>query len=168
MNPGEKYRNTRHNAGAMALDLLFPEARYRHTGALHGDVAQLTTDAAEWLLLKPDTFMNLSGNAVLAAMKKFSLSPAQVVVLHDEVELPPREVRYKFGGGHKGHNGLRSIIGQIGSADFHRIRIGVGRPRDDRAGIADFLLSVQPVAERAEKSALEEALGQVMQSIYNA
>lgn len=168
MNPGDKYRNTRHNAGAMALDIVFRDADFRRASALESLLAQVTNEHGELILQKPETFMNLSGRAVHLAMRKFSIAASHLVVLHDEVELPPGEVRHKFGGGHKGHNGLRSIIGQIGTADFHRIRIGVGRPADDRGGIADFLLSHQPVQERAKLAPLENALKLAFQAINNA
>lgn len=168
MNPGDKYRNTRHNAGAMALDLIYPGADFRRASQLESLVAQVTSPDGDLILQKPETFMNLSGRAVQLALRKFSVAPSHLIVLHDEVELPPGEVRHKFGGGHKGHNGLRSIIGQIGSADFHRIRIGVGRPADDRAGIADFLLSHQPVQERAKLAPLEQALQMAFAAINNA
>jgi|GEM_PF-369429 len=168
MNPGDKYRNTRHNAGAMALDLVYPEADFRRASALESLIAQMTTEEGDLVLQKPETFMNLSGRAVQLAMRKFSVAPSHLIVLHDEVELPPGEVRHKFGGGHKGHNGLRSIMGQIGSPDFHRIRIGVGRPADERGGIADFLLSHQPVQERAKLAPLQAALKLAFNSINNA
>lgn len=168
MNPGDKYRNTRHNAGAMALDLVYPEADFRRASALESLIAQQTTEEGDLVLQKPETFMNLSGRAVQLAMRKFSVAASHLIVLHDEVELPPGEVRYKYAGGHKGHNGLRSIMGQIGTADFHRIRIGVGRPADDRGGIADFLLSHQPVQERAKLAPLQDALKLAFQAINNA
>lgn len=168
MNPGEKYRNTRHNAGAMALDLLFPEADFRRTSALESLLAVVSAEEGDLILQKPETFMNLSGRAVFLAMRKYSISASHLIVLHDEVELVPGEVRHKYSGGHKGHNGLRSIIGQIGSADFHRIRIGVGRPADDRGGIADFLLSHQPESERAKLAPLQAALKLAFQAINSA
>jgi PTH1 family peptidyl-tRNA hydrolase len=155
MNPGEKYRFTRHNAGAMGLDVLWPAADYALVKSLEGELAEVTEGNLKLVLLKPHTFMNLSGQAVLKAMKKFRIAPQQLVVFHDEVELPIGTVRHKFGGGHKGHNGLRSIMAATGSADFHRIRIGVGRPHDDRHGIADYLLSFQPPAERVTKDQLQ-------------
>ncbi|MFZ5630416.1 MAG: aminoacyl-tRNA hydrolase [Spirochaetota bacterium] len=155
MNPGDKYRFTRHNAGAMGLDVLWPAADYSPAKSLEGEVAEVSEGSVNLVLLKPHTFMNLSGQAVLKTMKKFRIAPQQLVVLHDEVELPVGTVKHKFGGGHKGHNGLRSIMGLTGSADFHRIRIGVGRPHDDRHGIADYLLAFQPPAERVTKEQLQ-------------
>jgi PTH1 family peptidyl-tRNA hydrolase len=148
MNPGDRYRFTRHNAGAMALDALWPDVDYSAFKSLAADLAEVSDAEAKLLLVKPQTFMNLSGQAVGAVMKKFNIPIGRVVVFHDEVELDTGIVRYKFGGGHKGHNGLRSIMGVTGSADFHRIRVGVSRPANRDDGIADYLLSVQPAAQR--------------------
>lgn len=148
MNPGDRYRFTRHNAGAMALDALWPSASYTAIKSLAAEIAETDEGDTRLLLVKPQTFMNLSGQAVGAVIKKFNIAPAKLVVFHDEVELDNGVVRHKFGGGHKGHNGLRSIIGVIGSADFHRIRVGVSRPANRDDGIADYLLSVQPPAQR--------------------
>lgn len=153
MNPGDRYRFTRHNAGAMALDALWPAADYTSMKSLSADIAETDEGGVRLLLVKPQTFMNLSGQAVGPVLKKFNIPVAKLVVFHDEVELDNGVVRYKFGGGHKGHNGLRSIMAVIGSADFHRIRVGVSRPANREDGIADYLLSVQPAAQRitAEK-----------------
>ncbi|MCX7632350.1 MAG: aminoacyl-tRNA hydrolase [Turneriella sp.] len=150
MNPGARYRFTRHNAGAMALDALWPEARYHLEKKMSAEIAQTEEAGLSIYLLKPQTFMNNSGIAVRAALKQLKIKPECLVVFHDEVELPPGTVRHKFGGGHKGHNGLRSIIQEIGSADFHRIRIGVGRPQDPDAGLADYLLSEMPSEQRPQ------------------
>ena len=168
MNPGDKYRYTRHNAGAMALDQIFPDADYSAQKTLEAYAANISEDERTFILLKPQTFMNLSGSSVQKAMKKHNIEPSHLVVLHDEVELPVGQVRYKFGGGHKGHNGLRSIMAVIGTADFHRIRIGVGRPADDTNGIADYLLGFQPEAQRAKKTAIQPALDQALKSLNNA
>lgn len=165
MNPGDKYRYTRHNAGAMALDLVFPEARYTVQKSLDALAAEVEIEGSRALLIKPQTFMNLSGQAVRKALKKYGLPEQRLIVLHDEVELKPGEVRHKFGGGHKGHNGLRSIMADLGSGEFHRIRIGVGRPQDDRFGIADYLLSFQPEAERASLAPVEAAFKTALESI---
>jgi len=168
MNPGEKYRLTRHNAGAMALDLIYDGATYKEQKSLSALTASVVEGDIPLMLLKPLTFMNLSGQSVKAAMRKYSVPAARVVVLHDEVELKIGEVRYKFGGGHKGHNGLRSIIADIASADFHRIRIGVGRPADTEEGIADYLLAFQPPAERAKKEQLLPAWHEAIKAANNA
>lgn len=168
MNPGEQYRATRHNAGAIALDQLFPDAGYAKVKALEGLVAEATRDNVYFILIKPQTFMNLSGQCVARALQKYKLQSTDLVVLHDEVELAPLEVRHKFGGGHKGHNGLRSIMGFLGSADFHRLRIGVGRPGEERLGIADYVLSKWPASERPLDESLERELARAISAINNA
>lgn len=165
MNPGEKYRFTRHNAGAMALDLLFPDAAYKYDSAIEALSARLDWEGFDTYLLKPQTFMNLSGQGVGKALRKFGVEQSALIVLHDEVELPAGEVRFKSGGGHKGHNGLRSIIAVLGHRNFHRVRIGVGRPEDDSRGIADYLLSFQPAGERAQLDTLKRALGEAIRAI---
>lgn len=165
MNPGDKYRFTRHNAGAMALDLLFPGASYTNARGLDAQVASAQYEGFEAELVKPQTYMNLSGQSIAKALKKYSTPAKYLIVLHDEVELGIGEVRHKFGGGHKGHNGLRSIMAILGHGDFHRIRIGVGRPKDDSGGIADYLLAFQPAHERAELAPLQKALAEAMQAI---
>ena len=168
MNPGDKYRFTRHNAGAMALDVVYPGIGYSANKALEAFWGQAESDGNICYFLKPQTFMNLSGQSVQKALKKYNIETSHLIVLHDEVELPVGEVRHKFGGGHKGHNGLRSIMGVMGTGDFHRIRIGVGRPADDSNGIADYLLAFQPEAQRAKKEKLIPALETAIKAINNA
>jgi len=103
------------------------------------------------MVLKPMTFMNVSGDSVQPAAAFVKVEPAQIVVLHDELDLPWGDVRLKLGGGHAGHNGLRSIIGRLGTPDFVRVRIGIGRPPAGfRGEVADFVLQDFDSAERAE------------------
>jgi len=168
MNPGDQYRHTRHNAGAIALDTLFSDAQYAPQKNLDAWVAETDVADQHFILIKPQTFMNLSGQSVVKALKKYNSESTQLIVLHDEVELKVGEVRHKFGGGHKGHNGLRSIMGLLGNGDFHRIRIGVGRPHDERFGIADYLLSAWPALERPPAKALHDALDVALKAINNA
>jgi PTH1 family peptidyl-tRNA hydrolase len=127
-NPGQRYAGNRHNIGFMIADAI---AR-RHGFApwrrrFHGLVAEGQMGGERVLLLKPETYMNDSGRAVSEAAQFYKLEPADVVVFHDEIDLPPGKVRVKTGGGTAGHNGLRSVAGHIGG-DFHRVRIGVGHP----------------------------------------
>jgi PTH1 family peptidyl-tRNA hydrolase len=127
-NPGPKYAGHRHNIGFMALDRIaadhgFPAWKSKH----QGQVSEGRFGSTRAVLLKPETFMNNSGQSVQAAMAFFKLEPADVVVLHDEIDLAPGKVKYKVGGGHAGHNGLRSIHGHIGP-DYARVRLGVGHP----------------------------------------
>jgi PTH1 family peptidyl-tRNA hydrolase len=127
-NPGSKYEKNRHNVGFMALDAI--AGRYG-AGAwrkrFQGVTAEIDIDRVRYMLLKPETYMNESGRAVSEAMRFYKMSPADVIVFHDEIDLEPGKLRVKFGGGHAGHNGLRSISAHIGN-DYQRVRIGVGHP----------------------------------------
>src|SRR5688572_23153540 len=127
-NPGTRYAANRHNIGFMALDAI---AR-RHGFApwrrrFQGQTSEGSIGGQRLLLLKPETYMNESGRAVGEAAKFFKIAPPEILVLHDEVELPPAKLRVKAGGGNAGHNGLRSITDHVGN-DYRRVRIGVGHP----------------------------------------
>ena len=127
-NPGTKYQGNRHNIGFMVVD----EIARRHGFApwrrrFHGEASEGTLDQERVVLLKPATYMNESGNAVQDAARFFKLTEGDVVVFHDEIELPPAKVRVKVGGGIAGHNGLRSISAHVGN-DYRRVRLGVGHP----------------------------------------
>ena len=144
-NPGKKYELTRHNVGFLVLESLaehygiaLDQSRWESEYG-RGRLKNEREDALDIVLLKPLTYMNLSGKAVCPAARFFKIPPEQLLVIHDEIELPPGETRAKKGGGHKGHNGLRDIIEKCGSADFHRLRVGVGRP--DHQDVAGYLLS---------------------------
>ena len=131
-NPGEKYRNTRHNIGFMALDRISDKAG----GASWKDkfqakIGEVRLSGEKIFMLKPQTYMNLSGQSVGEAMRFYNLSPAEVTVFHDELDLPPGKCRAKKGGGHAGHNGLRSLNQHIG-AEYNRIRLGIGHPGDKK------------------------------------
>jgi PTH1 family peptidyl-tRNA hydrolase len=129
-NPGPKYAGNRHNIGFMAVD----EIVRRHgfgpwRKRFQGETSQGTLAGEPVLVLKPMTYMNESGQSVGAAMRYCGLEPGDIVVLHDEIDLPPAKVRLKTGGGHAGNNGIRSIEAHIGK-DFHRVRLGVGKPEE--------------------------------------
>ena len=127
-NPGSQYAANRHNVGFMAVDAI-----HRRHGfgpwrrKFHAEISEGTFAGEKCLLVKPQTYMNESGRAVSEAMRFYKLSPGEVLVIHDEVDLPPGKIRMKEGGGAAGHNGLRSISGAIGN-EFRRLRIGVGHP----------------------------------------
>lgn len=127
-NPGAQYETTRHNIGFMAVDRM---AQDHHFSPWRARFQGLTCDGRlgemRVTLLKPQTFMNLSGQSVGEAMRYLKLTPDDVIVLHDELDLAPGKLRLKLAGGHAGHNGLRSITQHIG-ADFHRVRLGIGHP----------------------------------------
>jgi len=146
-NPGSKYEKTRHNVGAIVLRGLSPHVEYRFEKSFNSYMAEASREGQKYIYLIPQTFMNLSGDAVVRALHSFKINPEEMVVFHDEIELAPLKVVHKFDGGHKGHNGLRDIIQKTGTAGFHRIRIGVGRPENERMGVADYVLSNMPASE---------------------
>ena len=128
-NPGPKYQWTRHNAGFLFLDRLANlENLSINRKNFSGLTGEWNNDGNRLILLKPQTFMNLSGQAVMQALQFYKLPMSQLIVAHDELDLPFGTVRLKQGGGHGGHNGLRSIMEQLGKGDFIRLRIGIGRP----------------------------------------
>jgi PTH1 family peptidyl-tRNA hydrolase len=141
-NPGREHEATRHNAGFWYADALAARLGASFTGEakFHGRVARAVGDLR---LLKPGTYMNLSGRAVAALAQFFAIAPGEILVVHDELDLPPGEVKMKFGGGHAGHNGLRDIVAKLGTADFWRLRLGIGHPRDSaipQQDVADYVL----------------------------
>lgn len=140
-NPGPRYARHRHNVGFMVLDhladdLSVPSWRSKFKG--HYATARL--EGQEVVFLKPQTFMNLSGQSVQAAAAFFNVPAARIYVAHDELDLPFATVRLKIGGGHAGHNGLRSMVAQLGSREFVRLRVGIGRPTLP-IPVADYVLS---------------------------
>jgi PTH1 family peptidyl-tRNA hydrolase len=141
-NPGREYERTRHNAGWMVVD----ELARRHDGSFRskfsGQLAEVRDDERRLALLKPETYMNVSGRSVGAAVRFFKVPPESLLVVHDDVDLEPGRLQLRLGGGLAGHNGLRSIADTLGTQEFLRLRIGVGRPeRGDRRPVADFVLS---------------------------
>jgi peptidyl-tRNA hydrolase, PTH1 family len=141
-NPGREYARNRHNVGWMVVD----ELARRHGGSwrakFNGQLAEIRIDGHKVALLKPETFMNDSGRSVQAAVKFFKLDPDAVLVVHDEGDLERGRMQARIGGGAGGHNGLRSIAEQLGTPDFMRLRVGVGRPeRGDPRKLADFVLA---------------------------
>jgi len=150
-NPGKEYVSHRHNVGFMAVEAIAERARadaFREK--FSGVWARATLGDEQAVLLEPMTYMNESGRSVQPAMAFFKIAPAQTIVIHDELDLPFGEVRLKFGGGHAGHNGLRSIMSHVGTGDFARVRVGVGRPPPGfRGDVADYVLSSFDAIERA-------------------
>jgi peptidyl-tRNA hydrolase, PTH1 family len=127
-NPGGKYAGNRHNIGFMALDRIAADYGFAPWKGKHqGSISEGRFGSARAVLLKPETFMNNSGQSVQAAMRFYKLEPADVIVFHDEIDLAPGKVKCKSGGGHAGHNGLRSIHAHIGP-EYDRVRLGVGHP----------------------------------------
>ncbi len=144
-NPGKRYAGTRHNIGLRAVE----EAAGRLGGSWrsrwHGRVCETRVGDERVALLAPETFMNESGRSVSPALRFYKLPPERLVVVHDELDLPLGDIRAKSGGGLAGHNGLRSVVQAIGTQDFLRVRIGIGRPeRGDPRPVADWVLQPFP------------------------
>jgi PTH1 family peptidyl-tRNA hydrolase len=147
-NPGRTYERTRHNAGFMALDELARNLRVDSTQEKHHAlIGKARIDSEESLLVKPQTYMNDSGRAVAAILRDAYKTVSDLIVLHDDLDLPLGSVRVKIGGGHGGHNGLRSLIEYLGTPDFVRVRIGIGRPVPGM-DTADYVLSPFLAEER--------------------
>ena len=150
-NPGREYVRNRHNVGQMVVD----ELARRHDGAwkgkFSGQLADVRIDSHKVALLKPETFMNDSGRSVKAAAQFYKLEPDAILVVHDESDLEAGRLQARRGGGLAGHNGLRSVAQHLGTPDFLRLRIGVGRPgRGDRRELADYVLADFEPHEDAE------------------
>ena len=150
-NPGREYARHRHNAGRMVLDELARRHGASWKGKFSGQLAEVRVDGHRVALLKPETFMNESGRSVAAAARFYKVEPDAILVVHDEIDLEPGRLQARFGGGLAGHNGLRSIAQHLGTKDFMRLRVGVGRPgRGDRRAPADYVLSNFEPADDAE------------------
>jgi PTH1 family peptidyl-tRNA hydrolase len=144
-NPGPEYAATRHNLGFMVTDRLAGEWSLGWRSKFSGRVAEGRDGDTRLALLQPLTYMNVSGKSVAAALRFYKLGPDALVVVHDEIDLELGDVRAKSGGGLAGHNGLRSLRESLGTADFVRVRIGVGRPeRGERRPVADWVLRPFP------------------------
>ena len=152
-NPGEKYERTRHNAGYWWVDAIAAARRatWKKETKFSGWTTRVDEDGAEFLLLKPSTYMNESGRSVSAVMRFFKIEPGQMLVVHDELDLPPGAVKMKRGGGTGGHNGLADIADALDTKDFWRLRIGIGHP-GDRDLVADYVLDK---ARRIEQDAID-------------
>ena len=141
-NPGREYANTRHNVGWMVVD----ELARRHAGSFRGKfsgrLAEIRLGELRLALLEPETYMNESGRSIAAAVRFFKVPPQVLLVVHDDVDLEEGRLQARSGGGLAGHNGLRSIAQALGTQDFSRLRIGVGRPgRGDPRPVSDYVLS---------------------------
>ncbi len=178
-NPGSEYAETRHNAGFMVIDLLAENLRVSYWKEQAGAKVAVTRLGDEDLILaKPQTFMNISGKAVSKLVDAYGVSVPEVIIVHDDLDLPEGSVRVKRGGGHGGHNGLRSLTDQLGGAEYLRVRVGIGRPpgRQDaadyvlepmRRDAAERLSAMVPTAAQAVLHVLEHGADSAMQE-YNA
>ena len=146
-NPGPEHRLTRHNAGFWFVDALARAhgAQFRPHSRYHGEICRVTLEGHDVVLLKPQTYMNRSGIAVRALVDYLKAPVAELLVVHDELDLPVGVARLKFGGGPGGHNGMRDVVTHCGP-DFWRLRIGIGHP-GDRSMVIDYVLQRAPAAE---------------------
>lgn len=168
-NPGREYERTRHNFGFMAVDALLDTVARRpgsrcdtlSTGKKKYELwrCDLIPGQNPWLIAKPLTFMNLSGEAVLAIASYYRVKPVDIVAIHDELDLPLGRMRFKKGGGNAGHNGLKSITQCLGTPDFHRLRLGIGRPPVEGGTtgwvLGRFAAAEQPVVESVLSAAVD-------------
>lgn len=152
-NPGAEYENTRHNVGFWFVDKIASEqkASWSEQKKFQALVTKITLKGRDVWLLKPQTFMNLSGQAVQAIQQYYKITPEETLVVHDELDLLPGTMKYKLGGGNAGHNGLKSIQTQCSTPNFHRLRIGIGHPRTFgwTQDVATFVLAA-PSTEHKE------------------
>lgn len=155
-NPGDEYADNRHNAGFLALDRIAEEYGFpAFRNKFHGAFSEGKIAGEKVILLKPQTYMNESGQSVAAAAKFFKIPPARIAAFHDELDLEPFKVRVKCGGGNAGHNGLKSIQAHLGTPDFWRVRIGIGHP-GDKDRVHSYVLSD---FSKAEQKTLPAYLG---------
>jgi PTH1 family peptidyl-tRNA hydrolase len=157
-NPGREYETTRHNIGFRWVDELAREQKlnFKSDAKFHGLAARGQLHGREILLLKPQTFMNVSGRSVGAIAQFYKIEPTEILVVHDELDLPPGVARLKIGGGHGGHNGLKDIIAHLGTKDFWRLRFGIGHP-GERSEVSSYVLN-DPRHE--ERKLIDDAMQQ--------
>ena len=161
-NPGKEYENTRHNVGFMAVDAIAEEYGFASfKSKFDGEIAEGKIEDEKVYILKPHTYMNLSGNAVVKAANFYKILPQNIIVIHDDMDLPVGKLKAKLGGGAGGHNGLKSIDAAIGP-NYNRIRIGVGHAKDKGAEVVNYVLSG---FGKEEKKLLDVAIEKVIKSI---
>jgi len=154
-NPGADYTDTRHNAGFWFVDSLAQQlsVSFRFDKRFNAAETKIHSNSKDIILLKPQTFMNRSGQSVSAVVRYYKLKPAQILVVHDELDLAAGDNRLKQGGGHGGHNGLRDIINHLAVKDFFRLRVGIGHP-GDRNQVINYVLHKPSISDQ---NAIEEA-----------
>lgn len=162
-NPGDEYEATRHNAGFWFIDAVARVlgAHLTHDRAYHGLVARASVQGQSVWLLQPQTFMNLSGKSVAALARFYKIAPEEILVAHDELDLPVGEAKLKQGGGHAGHNGLRDIHAQLGSPHYWRLRLGIGHP-GNKAEVVGWVLRKPPLDERI---GIEQAIDRAVKAL---
>jgi len=159
-NPGPEYEDTPHNAGFWFVDAVARQhnAVFKSEKKFHGEVARFQHAGQDVWLLKPDTYMNLSGQAVQALARFFKIGTENILVVHDDLDLPPGSARLKTGGGHGGHNGLRDIISKMGGNGFQRLRLGIGHPGDKNRVTSHVLKKAAKDDRIAIDNAIDAAL----------
>lgn len=162
-NPGPRYAATRHNIGFRVVDR-FVERRgvFAFRSGFEGETLQVDCFGQRVCVLKPMTYMNRSGHSVRAAVGFYKLTPSELIIVHDELDLPFGDLRLKMGGGHAGHNGLRSISEQLGTGDYMRLRCGIGRAADNSGSTADYVLNAFP---SADEPLVEQLMGRAVEAI---
>ena len=166
-NPGADYVDTRHNAGFWFLDLLADHLSltFRFEKRFNADEARYRSSDKDVFLLKPQTFMNRSGQSLGAVMRFYKIKPQQILVVHDELDLDPGSNRLKQGGGHGGHNGLRDVINHLGDREFFRLRVGIGHP-GDRGQVINYVLHRPSVVDRESIDSANQQALEVMPLIF--
>ena len=164
-NPGKEYTTTRHNAGFLIIDSLAAREKMKRTKnkERNAEIVKWTIGDEEVVLCKPLTFMNKSGESVGKIAKFYKIKPDDILVIHDEIDLPSGDIKLKKWGGHAGHNGLRDIIDKLGTNTFSRIRIGVGRPAT-KEEVVDYVLHKFSAAEQKNLAAHEEEIFGLIES----
>ncbi len=158
-NPGPKYARTRHNAGWWFIDALLAQhhGSWRHERQLQMELARVGEAGSDLWLAKPQSFMNRSGAPVIALASFYRIEPSEILVVHDDIDLPPGVARFKLGGGHGGHNGVRDVIAHLGP-DFWRLRLGVGHPGTKDQVLDAVLDRPQPLEQQLIDAAMQRAL----------
>lgn len=159
-NPGPEYLLTRHNAGFWFVDAVAEKysLKFRHESKFNADTSRLNLDQGDCLVCKPQTYMNRSGHALQSLSAYFRIKPEEILVVHDDIDLQPGDVRLKQGGGHGGNNGLRSIIEQMGDNNFNRVRLGVGHPGNSN----DVINYVTSRPSAADTELILQSIGRAM------
>lgn len=167
-NPGDRYATSRHNVGRLVIDALASDdgARFRKSRFLPAEVAEIHEAGERVLLARSTRFMNESGPSYASLAKKHQIEPTQIIAVHDELDIAPDTLRVKAGGGNNGHNGLRSLQQALGTGDFLRVRVGIGRP-PGRQDPADFVLEPVPKRLQTDFAILAEHAADAVRSLID-
>ena len=162
-NPGSEYEQTRHNAGFWFIDELAWQykATLKEEKKFFGSVARISISGSDLWLLKPSTFMNRSGQAVAALAQFYKIKPEEILVIHDELDIPCGRIKFKLGGGNGGHNGLKDIQARLGTPDFYRLRLGIDHP-GDRNLVVGYVLN-KPSPEHRQQ--IDEAINKSLKAV---